>query len=200
MPRPPGTPTGQPGWSRASPSPPTPADAHRAWLALLRALLCRDDVDQKGEQLTGTHAYVLRFEPGHLPPVATFWNLAMYDTDNFSVDNQLGRYTIGSTTDGLQPDPDGSLTIAIQHQPPADTANWLPAPAGPFNLTLRFYGPDTSVLNGSYRLPAIQRVSLATRPASLHSGLSGRFEESVETPLSGRGGGVPPHGISAVFG
>ena len=95
----------------------------------MRALLCRDDVDQKGEQLTGTHAYVLRFEPGHLPTVATFWNLAMYDTDNFSVDNQLGRYTIGSTTDGLQPDPDGSLTIAIQHQPPADTANWLPAPS-----------------------------------------------------------------------
>jgi hypothetical protein len=42
---------------------------------------------------------------------------------------------------------------------PADTANWLPAPTGPFNLTLRFYGPDTSVLDGSYRLPAIQRVS-----------------------------------------
>jgi hypothetical protein len=60
--------------------------------------------------------------------VATFWNLAMYDADNFFVDNPLGRYTIGSTTDGLQPDPDGSLTITIQHQPPADTSNWLPAP------------------------------------------------------------------------
>jgi hypothetical protein len=116
-------------------------------------------VDDKGDPLTGSYAYVLRFEPGQQPPVATFWNLAMYDADNFFVDNQLGRYTIGSTTDGLQPDPDGSLTIAIQHQPPNDTSNWLPAPAGPFNLTLRFYGPDTSVLDGSYRLPAIQRVS-----------------------------------------
>ena len=29
MPRPPGTPTGQPGWSKASPSAPTPADAPR---------------------------------------------------------------------------------------------------------------------------------------------------------------------------
>lgn len=84
-------------------------------------------VDDTGDPLTGTHTYVLRFEPGQLPPVATFWNLAVYDADNFFVDNLLGRYTIGSTTDGLQPDPDGSLTIAIQHQPrPTPPTGCLP--------------------------------------------------------------------------
>ena len=31
---------------------------------------------------------------------------------------------------------------------PSDTSNWLPAAAGPFNLTMRLYGPETSVLNG----------------------------------------------------
>ena len=36
--------------------------------------------------------------------------------------------------------------------------DWLPAPAGNFNLTMRFYGPETSVLDGSYRLHAIHRV------------------------------------------
>src|SRR5262245_33876682 len=38
--------------------------------------------------------------------------------------------------------PDGSLTIAISHAPPADAvarANWLPAPDGQFVLIVRVY-------------------------------------------------------------
>ena len=115
-------------------------------------------VDDKGEQLNGTHKYVLHFEAGKLPPVATFWNLAMYGSDMLFVENDFGRYSFGSTTDGLKKDADGSLTIIIQKDKPADTANWLPAPAGEFNLTMRFYGPQTPVLDGSYRLPAVKRV------------------------------------------
>ena len=49
-------------------------------------------------------------------------------------------------------------TLLIQHERPADASNWLPAPDGPFNLTMRFYGPAASVLDGSYRLPAVQRA------------------------------------------
>jgi hypothetical protein len=76
----------------------------------------------------------------------------------FFVENDAGRYSIGSTTDGLKMDADGSLTIVIQKNKPADTSNWLPAPAGDYNLTMRFYGPQTAVLDGSYRLPAVKRV------------------------------------------
>lgn len=46
----------------------------------------------------------------------------------------------------------------IQKDKPADTSNWLPTPAGNFNLTMRLYGPQTSVLDGSYRLPAVKRA------------------------------------------
>ena len=58
------------------------------------------------------------------------------------------RFTIGSTTDGVTNNPDGSLTIYIQHRPPDDSrvANWLPAPKGTFNLTMRFYSPLSPVL------------------------------------------------------
>ena len=45
-----------------------------------------------------------------------------------------------------------------EKDPPSDTSNWLPPPAGDFNLTLRFYGPETPVLDGSYRLPAVKRA------------------------------------------
>jgi hypothetical protein len=51
--------------------------------------------------------------------------------------NDFKRYSIGSTTDGLKKDPDGSLTIVIQKDRPSETSNWLPAPAGSFNLTMR---------------------------------------------------------------
>ncbi|MGB6661307.1 MAG: DUF1214 domain-containing protein [Xanthobacteraceae bacterium] len=62
---------------------------------------------------------------------------------------------MSSTTDGLKKNADGSLDVVIQKDKPADTSNWLPAPAGDFNLTTRLYGPETSVLDG---LPAVKRL------------------------------------------
>lgn len=115
-------------------------------------------VDDKHEALNGSRKYVLHFDAAKLPAASIFWNMAMYASDMLFVENEFGRYSIGSTTDGLKPNPDGSLDILIQKEQPANTANWLPAPAGPFNLTMRFYGPETSVLDGSYRLPAVKRV------------------------------------------
>jgi hypothetical protein len=115
-------------------------------------------VDESGEQLNGAHKYVLHFDAGKLPPVSVFWNMAMYGADMFFVANDFGRYSIGSTTEGLKKNADGSLTIPIQKEKPADAANWLPAPTGDFNLTMRFYGPETPVLDGTYRLPPVKRV------------------------------------------
>jgi hypothetical protein len=115
-------------------------------------------VDDKGEKLTGTRKYVLHFDAGKWPPVSVFWNLAMYGDDMLFVENDFGRYSFGSTTDGLKKNADGSLDIVIQKEKAADTSNWLPAPAGDFNLTMRLYGPETTVLDGTYRLPPVKRI------------------------------------------
>ena len=115
-------------------------------------------VDDSGQPLSGTNKYVLRFEKDKLPPVSVFWNLAMYDEKEFFIENDFKRYSIGSTTDGLKKNPDGSLTIVIQKDRPSDTSNWLPAPAGSFNLTMRLYGAQAPILDGSYRLPGVKRV------------------------------------------
>jgi hypothetical protein len=55
---------------------------------------------------------------------------------------------------------DGSLTIYIQAARPQreKVANWLPTPAGRFNMAMRIYGPRTSILDGSYRLPPVTRI------------------------------------------
>jgi hypothetical protein len=115
---------------------------------------CR--IDSDGDPLDGGRDYVLHFEAGQTPPVAGMWNLAMYDDDMFFVANDADRFTIGSTTDGVTANPDGSLTIYIQNARPAaeKAPNWLPAPAGAFNLTMRYYTPLSPVLDKTYKLPA----------------------------------------------
>jgi hypothetical protein len=55
--------------------------------------------------------------------------------------------SIGSTTDGIKTNLDCSITLLIQHERPQDSSNWLPAPAGTFNLTMRLYGPQTPILD-----------------------------------------------------
>ena len=67
----------------------------------------------------------------------------------------INRYAIGDRTPGLKTNGDGSLDIWIGHANPGPEreSNWLPAPAGPFTMTLRAYLPKPEVLNGSYRLP-----------------------------------------------
>jgi hypothetical protein len=46
------------------------------------------------------------------------------------------------------------MPVVIQKDRPADTSNWLPAPSDEFNLTMGLYGPQTPILDDSYRLPA----------------------------------------------
>ena len=84
----------------------------------------------------------------------------MYDEKEFFIENDFMRYSIGSTTDGLRADADGSITVYIQHDDPGETkqSNWLPAPGDSFNFTMRLYGADSHILDGSYRLPGVRRV------------------------------------------
>jgi hypothetical protein len=125
------------------------------------AIYFNADKDVSGQPLDGAYAYTVRFAEGELPPVDAFWSLTMYDGKTFfMVENEKKRYAIGSQTPGLQFAPDGSLTLYIQHESPGPQreANWLPAPAGAFDVHLRTYVPQQPLLNGSYKLPPITRV------------------------------------------
>ena len=114
--------------------------------------------DADGDQLDGHNQYTITFEED--PPVGAFWSITMYDLPDFYlVANPIGRYSIGDRTPGLRRGADGSLTIAIQHDQPADTSNWLPAPAAPFRPIMRLYQPEPAVLDGTYKIPPITKLA-----------------------------------------
>jgi hypothetical protein len=119
-------------------------------------------VDGAGRPLDGSkNRYVLRFEKGQLPPVEAFWSVTLYDAaERLMVENPIHRYAIGDRTPGLKYEPDGSLTLYIQRDSPGKEreSNWLPAADGRFFLMLRAYLPKEAMLDGSYRVPAVERV------------------------------------------
>ena len=84
----------------------------------------------------------------------------MYDEKQCFVDNPIQRYAIGGLG-SLAMNEDGSLDIYIRHESPGagKEMNWLPAPAGVFNIFMRLFWPDQTVLNGTRPMPELCRIS-----------------------------------------
>jgi hypothetical protein len=116
--------------------------------------------DAEGKPLTGANKYVLHFAKTEIPPVSAFWSVTLYDNDGFPTDNDLKRNAIGDR-DALRYNLDGSLDIYFQHDSPGKEmeSNWLPAPTGDFNLTMRLYAPKAEVIDGRWVPPSIKRSS-----------------------------------------
>jgi len=113
--------------------------------------------DSQGSFLSGEHSYRIHFEPGQTPPVDAFWSLTMYK-DNFMIENPINRYSLGDR-DPLRYNLDGSLDVLIQHSAPEKgISNWLPAPAGRFEMSLRLYLAQRAFLDGSWKLPPLERI------------------------------------------
>jgi len=116
-------------------------------------------VDTTGAALNGANAYTIHFPPGGTPPIGpgAFWSITMYNAQGLLVANPANVYSVGSTT-GLTPNADGSIDIYIQSTQPTTVplSNWLPSPPNaPFNMSLRIYWPQPSVLNKSYVIPGV---------------------------------------------
>jgi hypothetical protein len=125
--------------------------------------------DAKGALLDGKHRYTMTFPKDALPPVdrsrGGFWSLSMYDKDYFMLARPAnGRTNIGTVSldaNELKFSADGSLTITMSRDEPADAAakaNWLPAPDGPFALIIRAYVPTRRILKDEYKLPNVERA------------------------------------------
>ncbi len=110
--------------------------------------------DEKGNPLNGANNYTIHFDKASLPPVKAFWSITLYDSEGFQVANSINRFAVSSWMP-FEYNADGSLDIHFQNKSPGKDkeANWLPAPAGPFNLTMRLYGPEMDALTGKWNPP-----------------------------------------------
>jgi hypothetical protein len=111
--------------------------------------------------LDGSTPSVLRFEADQLPPVTGFWSLTVYGPDLMLVPNELHRHAVGDRT--LAPAADGSITVTVGAERPADVAAWLPAPAGPCHLVLRAYEGAPEVVAAEWFPPDLTAVPEMSR-------------------------------------
>lgn len=115
--------------------------------------------DSKGELLSGQAKYRLRV-PADVP-VDKFWSAIVYSmkTKSFipNPKNQVGLDSYDLSK--LRRNADGSVDIYFGTEPPAGfESNWLPSAGEDFFLIFRFYGPQKSVYERSWRLPDVERI------------------------------------------
>ena len=117
------------------------------------------DLDANGARLDGGKRYKVTFAKGG-PPVKGFWSLTLYDAQHFFVPNAINRYSLGTKNKDLVANADGTTTLYVQADAPADPsqrANWLPSPKGkPFSLYLRTYWPEARILDGTWMPPKVE--------------------------------------------
>ena len=119
--------------------------------------------DESGKPLDGVDKYVVHFDKGQTPPADAFWSVTLYDGQGFQVANSLNRFAVSSWMP-LHDNPDGSLDLYVQNENPGPDKepNWLPAPKGAFNLTMRLYAPRSDALTGKWNPPPVMRAQPST--------------------------------------
>jgi len=119
--------------------------------------------DNEGKPLDGANDYTIHFAKDQIPPAQAFWSITLYDNEGFQVANPLNRFAVSSWMPFAY-NTDGSLDLYFQHESPgaAKEANWLPAPKGPYNLTMRIYAPSSDALTGKWTPPPVTKSATAT--------------------------------------
>jgi hypothetical protein len=145
--------------------------------------------DGRGHELNGNNpkGYVLTFPAGQLPEADRFWSLTAYTPESIElVPNSINKYVVASYTEGLEFNPDGSLSIYLAKQRPRGVplANWLPNPDRAFNIMLRVYGPKGSVADNTYVPPSIDRASTTPRGPNKSSRSRCIHQRTAKTSLT----------------
>lgn len=128
-------------------------------LTVDEAVYYNSSTDAAGTPLNGDQTYRMVLPAAGVPTDA-FWSLSMYaissDQRLFFYENELGRFSINSHSDGLLFQPDGSIILAFQRERPSDPSLvWMPTPEGAFKCVFRAYLPGRAIREGRWTPPPI---------------------------------------------
>ncbi len=116
-------------------------------------------LDSEGKVLDGAKTYKLNLPPN--VPVKDFWAVTMYDTQTRSQLQTNQQFpTLGSQTEGMQQNADGSWDIYFAPKPPkGQEGNWLQTiPGKSWWIGLRMYGPLQAWIDKTWRPGEIELV------------------------------------------
>ena len=116
-------------------------------------------VDSKKKVFDGMKTYRLRIPPN--PPAKNFWAVTLYDNQTRSQLQTSQLFpTIGSQTEGLKKNADGSYDIYFSPKPPKGFENnWLETvPQKGWFVALRMYGPLQAWIDKTWRPGEIELV------------------------------------------
>lgn len=127
----------------------------------------------KTVDIEGNKAALFTFSAKPKVSAGGFWSLTAYSGAGYLIPNDVSHYALGDRSDLKFPngtalydsDKDGIFQILVQPAditPPAEwVSNWLPAPSrgGAVSLSLRLYGADKIMTNGTYRYPKVEIIN-----------------------------------------
>jgi hypothetical protein len=115
-------------------------------------------MDKAGKPFDGGSNYRLTVPAN--APVKQYWSATVYDRATHGLIRNLPRSSRSSQTPELQKNADGSVDVYFGSQAPAGKeSNWIPTKAGgQFEVLFRFYGPEKSLFDKSWRLPDVEKV------------------------------------------
>lgn len=116
--------------------------------------------DTAGAWLDGGEDYKLTV-PAYVP-AKQFWSAVVHDVETAAwfTDLPINKEGIASFTQDLEKNQDGSVDVYFGPKAPKGKAtNWLPTvPGKKFFLIFRFYGPEPSLFNKSWKLNDVEKL------------------------------------------
>jgi hypothetical protein len=114
--------------------------------------------DNQGHGFDGGGSYRLTVPAD--APVKQYWSATAYDRDTHSLIRDMKWASRSSQTPNLQKNADGSTDLYFGPTAPTDKeSNWVPTrAAGRFEVIFRFYGPEKSLFEKTWKLPDIEKT------------------------------------------
>jgi hypothetical protein len=113
--------------------------------------------DRDGKPLQGNSSYRL-VVPANVP-VKQYWSMTVYNRATHTFIRNARWVGRSSQTPELKRNADGSVDIFFAPKPPAaGESNWVPTdPNGRFEVLARFYGPEKSLFDKTWKLSDIEK-------------------------------------------